>query len=97
MKAAYILHLKHRKENNFAGRYTLVICPIGWWATGAEIDSIEKDLAEFGFFPPKGYWLNGFWIIEMPAKTAFEIIRRQSKGPLVLRCFYDGEQIHEST
>lgn len=81
--------------SNFASRYTLVIAPLGWWATGVEIESIEKDLAELGVLPPKGYYLNGFWIIEMPAQTAFEIIRRHNKSPLTLRCFYGGEQIHE--
>ena len=83
-------------KSNFANRNTLVIWPLSWCDSAAEVETIKQDLFEFGYLPPKSYCRNGFWIIEMPTHTAFEIINRHSKGTLAMRCYCGDECLHEN-
>ena len=83
-------------RSNFAGRYTLVIWPLSWCDSVAEIETIKQDLSEFGYLPPNSYYLNGFWIIEMPLPVACEIINRHDKGTLTMRCYCGDECLHKN-
>lgn len=88
--------LRSYLKSNFANRNTLVIWPLSWCDSEAEVETIKQDLFEFGYLPPKSYCRNGFWIIEMPTHTAFEIINRHSKGTLAMRCYCGDECLHEN-
>lgn len=88
--------LRSYLKSNFANRNTLVIWPLSWCDSEAEVETIKQDLFEFGYLPPKSYCRNGFWIIEMPTHTAFEIINRHSKGTLAMRCYCGDEYLHEN-
>ena len=76
--------LRSYLKSNFANRNTLVIWPLSMCDSEAEVETIKQDLFEFGYLPPKSYFRNGFWIIEMPTHTAFEIINCHSKGTLAI-------------
>lgn len=88
--------LRSYLKSNFANRNTLVIWPLSFCDSEAEVETIEQDLFEFGYLPPKSYFRNGFWIIEMPTHTACEIINRHSKGTLAIRCYCGDERLHEN-
>lgn len=88
--------LRSYLKSNFANRNTLVIWPLSMCDSEAEVETIKQDLFEFGYLPPKSYCRNGFWIIEMPTHTAFEIINRHSKGTLAMRCYCGDECLHEN-
>lgn len=88
--------LRSYLKSNFANCNTLVIWPLSMCDSEAEVETIKQDLFEFGYLPPKSYCRNGFWIIEMPTHTAFEIINRHSKGTLAMRCYCGDECLHEN-
>ena len=88
--------LRSYLKSNFANCNTLVIWPLSMCDSEAEVKTIKQDLFEFGYLPPKSYCRNGFWIIEMPTHTAFEIINRHSKGTLAMRCYCGDECLHEN-